>query len=104
MHAISRSLRYFSHERVRLVLLFAAVGVGTLAALMQIWPMIVFLDAVVAARPQTSWIHRLFLAPLPSSYTGQIIGLAVITLLLRLVQGWGSPLRRARGFPLYVLG
>src|SRR3954468_6695408 len=93
MHAISRSLRYFSHERVRLVLLFAAVGVGTLAALMQIWPMIVFLDAVVAARPQTSWIHRLFLAPLPSSYTGQIIGLAVITLLLRLVQECASRLR-----------
>src|SRR3954468_170608 len=93
MHAISRSLRYFSHERVRLVLLFAAVGVGTLAALMQIWPMIVFLDAVVAARPQTSWIHRLFLAPLPSSYTGQIVGLAVITLLLRLVQECASRLR-----------
>src|SRR3954453_21206604 len=93
MHAISRSLRYFSHERVRLVLLFAAVGVGTLAALMQIWPMIVFLDTVVAERPPTSWIHRLFLTPLPTSYTGQIIGLAVITLLLRLVQECASRLR-----------
>src|SRR4051794_19468543 len=93
MNVVSRSLRYFSHERIRLVLLFATIAVGTLAALMQIWPMIVLLDSVVSDRPQTTWIHRLFLAPLPASRAGQIIGLAVITLLLRLVQEFASRMR-----------
>src|SRR3954465_6074695 len=94
MNVVSRSLRYFSHERIRLVLLFATIAIGTLAALMQIWPMIVLLDSVVSDQPQTTWIHRLFLAPLPSSRAGQIIGLALVMLLLRLVQECAS---RARG-------
>src|SRR5215207_5021439 len=93
MHPISRSLRYFAHERFRIVLLFAAIAIGTLAGLLQIWPMIVFLDAVVAHQPQTSWIHRLFLWPLPANEAGQIFGLAAITLLLRLVQECATRIR-----------
>jgi ABC-type multidrug transport system fused ATPase/permease subunit len=94
MSLISRSLRYFLHERIRIALLSLAVCVGTVAALLQIWPTIVLLDAVIGQRSELSWIHRLFLMPLPTNQTGQIAGLAMITLLLRIVQECSS---RARG-------
>lgn len=95
MSLVSRSLRYFFHERARLAFLSIAICIGTVAALLQIWPTIVLLDAVVGQQSELSWIHRLFLAPLPASHTGQIAGLAAITLLLRVVQECTS---RLRGF------
>src|SRR3954470_7962688 len=94
MSLVSRSLRYFLQERVHIALVALTVCVGTIAALLQIWPTIVLLDAVIGQQAELSWIHRLFLAPLPANQVGQIAGLATITLLLRIVQECSS---RARG-------
>lgn len=43
------------------------------------------IDSILTNKPQTDWIHQLFLSPLPASKTGQIVGLVLIGMGLQLV-------------------
>jgi subfamily B ATP-binding cassette protein MsbA len=54
--------------------------------MLSVWPMAILVDSVLAAQAKTDWAHRLFLGPLPASRLGQIVGLAVAGLLLKLGQ------------------
>ena len=81
-----RALRYFWPDRAKIALLFALIAIGTLAGLLQVWPMIVLVDSVMSTQPKQDWVHQLVLGILPNGQIGQVIGLAVLTLLLRLVQ------------------
>ena len=64
------------------------IAVSTAFGMLMAWPMAVLVDSVVSTTPSTSLVHRAFLAILPESRLGQIVGLALIGLLLKLGQDW----------------
>src|SRR3954466_10661892 len=68
------------------MLWLALIGVSTGLGLLAAWPMAILIDSVLSTSGGQDWIHRLFLAPLPSTQVGRVIGLAIIGLLLKLAQ------------------
>ena len=84
--AYARAARYFFPDWGKIIFSTLLVGVTTLASLAQPFPLAILIDAVLMHKPQLPWPHRLFLHIAPSSVVGQIILLAVLTLLLRLLQ------------------
>ena len=98
MRVYLRALRYFAPDRGKIALLFVLIAIGTLAGLLQVWPMIVLVDSVMAEQPKQDWMHRLVLSILPSGQLGQVIGLAVLTLCLRMVQESESRFRTLLNF------
>ena len=90
MRLYCRALAYFKPDLKLIVALLGVIGLGTCVGLLTAWPMAVLLDSVLVkggdAAPPRDFFHRLFLAPLPRSQIGQIVGLALIGLLLKLGQ------------------
>ncbi len=65
-----------------LVLIAISIGIG----LMQAWPMAILVDSVLTPNPRSGWVHRLFLAPLPHGMLGQVIGVTLIGMGLKIAQ------------------
>ncbi len=82
----SRVAAYFRDDWAQMGALLALVGVSITIGLLQVWPVAVLVDLVSTGPRPGDWIHRLFLTPLPDSLLGRILGLAGITLTLRLAQ------------------
>jgi ATP-binding cassette subfamily B protein len=86
MRLYLRAISYFRPDWPLVILLlaviFAASGVGLLMA----WPMAILVDSVLSSPTRHDFIHRLFLAPLPSGQLGRVIGLAAAGLLLKFMQ------------------
>jgi ATP-binding cassette subfamily B protein len=83
-----RAVSYFRADWPLVVLWGVLVVVGTALGLLGPWPMAVLADSVLAgpaAAAHADWVHRLFLTVLPAGVVGQIVGLAVIGLLLKLL-------------------
>jgi len=80
------AVSYFRPDWPLIIVLLAIIGLSTLVGLLMAWPMAVLVDSVMVPTPQDNFIHRLFLAPLPAGRLGQVIGLAVIGLLLKSAQ------------------
>src|SRR3954451_5381038 len=84
MRLYLRALSYFRKDvpliGIQLLLIAISTGLGLLMA----WPMAILIDSVLATPTKHDFVHRLFLSPLPSSRLGQIIGLAVAGLVLKL--------------------
>jgi ABC-type multidrug transport system fused ATPase/permease subunit len=83
---IKRSVTYFAADRHSIYLLLALTAVSTAVGMLQAWPLAVLIDSLAATAPVNDWIHRWFLAPLPNSPLGHIVGLALIALFLRVIQ------------------
>lgn len=62
------------------------IGMGTAMGLLVAWPMAILMDSVLGQTAHPTWVHRAFLAVLPASKTGQIIGLAAVGLVLKMSQ------------------
>jgi len=77
---------YFRADWPLIGLLLGLIGLSTLLGLMTAWPMAVLVDSVMTPAPRNDLIHRLMLAPLPSHRLGQVIGLAVLAMLIKLSQ------------------
>ncbi|AUX20722.1 ABC transporter [Sorangium cellulosum] len=77
---------YFKDEWARLGALFALVAVSIVISLLQVWPVAVIVDLISSGPREDDLVHRILLAPLPDSLLGRVIGLAVITLVLRVAQ------------------
>ena len=81
-----RAIRYFKNDRFIILqlclLMFASIAIG----LLQAWPMAVLVDVVLNPTPHISWIHKLFLAPLPHNRLAQVIGITLIGMCLKIVQ------------------
>ena len=90
MGTYARSLGYYKDSPLRvaliLVLHLALAGLGLLTA----WPLAVMVDAVLTDGPTDVLPHRLFLAHLPPTPIGRIIGLAGIALALKALQELGK--------------
>ncbi len=80
-----RALSYFRPDRSLVLLWMLLIGLSTAVGLLAAWPMAILVDSVLSVSPAPPGaIHRLFLGPLPSTRLGQIVGLAVIGLALKL--------------------
>ncbi|HEX8912243.1 MAG TPA: ABC transporter ATP-binding protein [Humisphaera sp.] len=84
-----RAVSYFRADWKLVALWFALIGLGTGLGLLAPWPMAVLADSVLApasAAGHQDFLHRLFLAPLPGGVVGQIVGLAVAGLQIKVAQ------------------
>jgi ATP-binding cassette, subfamily B, bacterial len=80
-----RAMRYFRPDWRWIALLVVLIGISVCVGLLETWPLAVLIDSVLTNTPRTDWIHQLFLSRLPSSKTGQIIGLVLIGMGVQLV-------------------
>ena len=79
---ILRCLSYFREDLPLVFILLFLMGCSTAVGFLQAWPVAVLIDSALNA-PTDSWMHRLFLGPLPEEPVKRIIGLAIVALLLR---------------------
>ena len=79
-----RAISYFRKDLPLIILSLALSIVSMLLGLLMAWPMAILADTVLGSYAKPDWLHRAFLAPLPESKFGQIVGLAICGLLLKL--------------------
>jgi ABC-type multidrug transport system fused ATPase/permease subunit len=86
MHLYRRAIAYFRHDVAQIILLFILIGGWTVASVLQLWPLAVLFDDVLnpIVHQENRLIPRIFLDLLPTGRGSQIVGLAIITLLLTL--------------------
>jgi ABC-type multidrug transport system fused ATPase/permease subunit len=82
----ARTLAYFRESLPRIVLQIALMGLGVELGVLSVFPLAILIDGVFGNHRSGSWEYRLFFAIAPTSIPGQVIALAVVTLLLRLGQ------------------
>ena len=85
MRLYLRAIAYFRPDLPLVLAWLALIGLSTGLGLLVAWPMAVLIDSVLTATPNVDLMHRLFISPLPDSRLGQIVGLAVIGLLFKLL-------------------
>jgi subfamily B ATP-binding cassette protein MsbA len=81
-----RVVSYFRKDFGLIALFLALIGFSIVIGLMQAWPSAIFVDAVLTPTPHYGWMHRIFLAPLPKSMLGQVIGVTLIGMFLKVAQ------------------
>src|SRR5437868_4457471 len=81
MRLYLRAMSYFRRDWRLLAVWGVLLGVSTIVGLLIAWPMAVLVDSVLSPHPPSDWVHKLFLAPLPSGTVGRIVGLAAIGLV-----------------------
>ncbi|HEX5243810.1 MAG TPA: ABC transporter transmembrane domain-containing protein, partial [Tepidisphaeraceae bacterium] len=86
VRAYTRAAGYFRDDLGKVIFSTLLIGMTTLASLAQPFPLAILVDSVLQKKERVPWTHRLFLHFAPSSIIGQIVLLAAITLVLRLVQ------------------
>ncbi len=86
MRIYLRTLAYFRRDWPRIALLLVLIGVSVGVGLLQAWPTAVLIDSVLTPTPHYGWVHRLFLAPLPRSMLGRVIGITLIGMGLKVAQ------------------
>ncbi len=87
MRLYLRAVSYFRQDLPLVLLLLCIVLTASALGLLVAWPMAILIDSVLTAAPAKSgFVHRLFLAPLPETRLGRVVGLAVIGLALKLAQ------------------
>ncbi|KYF72057.1 carbohydrate ABC transporter [Sorangium cellulosum] len=77
---------YFKGEWARLGVLCLLVAISIAISLLQVWPVAVIVDLISTGPREGDLVHRLLLAPLPDSLLGRVLGLAAMTLVLRVAQ------------------
>lgn len=85
MRFLLRCLAYFRPDLPRIIWSLALTFLATLVGLLQPITVKVLFDSVLGGKPASGWVDGAMLALLPASKTGQIIGLAVIGLVITVV-------------------
>jgi ATP-binding cassette subfamily B protein len=80
---VYRAIRYFRDDLRPIIFLLSLTACSTALGLLQAWPLAVLVDSALGTSSNDSWMHRLFLAPLPEDPIRRIIGLGIMALLLR---------------------
>jgi len=83
-----RAISYFRPDRMLILLFMFLTGLSILLGLLQAWPLAILIDCVLTTQTHTqhNWINRMLLAPLPASTMGQIIGITLIGMLMKVAQ------------------
>lgn len=63
----------------------ALIAVSVTVGLLEAWPLAILVDTVLTENPKGEWFHAYFLALLPDSKMGQVIGLVLIGLVLQII-------------------
>jgi ATP-binding cassette subfamily B protein len=82
MRFLRRCLAYFRPDLPRILLSLGLTFLATLAGLLQPVTFKVLFDSVFADKPPSGWVDGAMLSVLPADKVGQIVGLAVIGLLI----------------------
>ena len=91
MRLYTRAISYYRPDALKLSV-FVALGVAAhFLGLLAPWPLAILIDTVLVAPSSrvaggNEGIHRLLLSVLPSSVVGQVVGLAVMLLLIKAAQ------------------
>ncbi|HEX7228249.1 MAG TPA: ABC transporter ATP-binding protein [Candidatus Binatia bacterium] len=80
---VYRAVHYFRDDLRLILFLLSLTACSTALGLLQAWPLAVLVDSALGTPSSESWMHRLFLAPLPEDPIKRIIGLGIMALLLR---------------------
>jgi ATP-binding cassette, subfamily B, bacterial len=80
-----RALAYFTPDWPWIALLVVLIGISVGVGLLEAWPLAILIDTVLNQNPKGDWMHGYFLAVLPESRMGQVIGLVLIGLGLQIV-------------------
>jgi len=80
---VYRAIRYFRDDLHLIVLLLSLTACSTGLGLLQAWPLAVLVDSALGTPSIDSWMHRLFLAPLPDDPISRTVGLGIMALVLR---------------------
>src|SRR5829696_5295773 len=80
-----RAMSYFTPDWPWIALLVLMIGGSVAVGLLEAWPLAILIDSVLTQDPKGGWLHGYFLAVLPDSKMGQIIGLVLIGLALQVV-------------------
>jgi ABC-type multidrug transport system fused ATPase/permease subunit len=80
---VYRAIRYFRDDLHLILLLLFLTACSTGLGLLQAWPLAVLVDSALGTPSIDSWMHRLFLAPLPDDPISRIVGLGIMALMLR---------------------
>ena len=86
MRAYLRTVNNFRPEWPLIGLLLGLVGLSVGIGLLQAWPTAVLIDAVLTPTPSRAWVDRVILAPLPRGILGQVVGLTLLAMFLKLSQ------------------
>ncbi len=68
-----------------MALLVALIAISVAVGLLEAWPLAVLIDSVLTDKPQSDWIHQLFVSLLPPSKMGQVVGLVLIGMALQII-------------------
>jgi ATP-binding cassette, subfamily B, bacterial len=80
---VYRAVRYFRQDLRLILFLLSLTACSTALGLLQAWPLAVLVDSALGTPSPDSWMHRIFLAPLPEDPIRRIVGLGIMALLLR---------------------
>jgi ABC-type multidrug transport system fused ATPase/permease subunit len=94
LQEVYRAIRYFRDDLRLIVFLLSLTACSTALGLLQAWPLAVLVDSALSTPSSDSWMHRLFLAPLPNDPIKRIVGLGIMALLLRFAYELISMARR----------
>lgn len=82
----SRILAYFRRDLLFIVSLVVLIAISLAVGVLMVWPVSILVDVVFSPTPKADPLYRGFLSLLPKSVPGQVAGLAVMGLLLKLTQ------------------
>src|SRR5580692_6675409 len=95
LQAYRRAWQYYRTDLKPIVISIALVGLTTMAALAQPFPVAILFNSVLKHEPPASFLDRLFVRFAPKNEFRQILMLAVAVLLLRVIS---ELLSLAQGF------
>lgn len=104
MQIVLRSISYFRKDLRLIVTLLFLIGASVLLNLLNAWPMAILVDTVLSPTPKPTWIHRLFLAPFGESRVSQVIGMALVGMLVKIMSDTVIMLRTMLNFRIKYNG
>src|SRR3954471_6605559 len=80
---LARILAYFRRDLPLIAALVVLIAASLAVDVLVVWPLSILVDVVFSPTPTNDWLYRAFLALLPKDRLGQVIGLALTWLLLK---------------------
>jgi len=80
---LARVLAYFKRDGVLIAALVVLIAVSLAADVLSAWPVAILVDVTFSSSPRPDRLYRAFLSLVPEGRLGQVIGLALIWLVLK---------------------
>jgi subfamily B ATP-binding cassette protein MsbA len=80
---LARILAYFRRDLPLIAALVVLIAASLAVDVLVVWPLSILVDVVFSPTPRDDWLYRAFLSVLPKDRLGQVVGLALTWLLLK---------------------